>query len=65
MQNATIHQLTSGGHKSIPQGASSAGQGSKNLTIKTMQNATINQLTSVGHKSIPWEASLAGLRSKN
>jgi hypothetical protein len=56
MQNATLNQLTSGAHKSIPEEHLPQAQGLKNLTLKPMQNATISQLTSGGNKSIPGQA---------
>jgi hypothetical protein len=48
MQNATIDQLTSGGHKSIPKELPQA----RGLKINN-QSMHANQLTSGGNKSIP------------
>jgi hypothetical protein len=63
--SATINQLTSGWHKSIPRKHLPQARGLEMATIKATQNATIHQLTSGGHKSIPRGASSAGPGSKS
>jgi uncharacterized protein (DUF885 family) len=52
MQNATINQLTSGGHKSSP-GSIFCRPGVCKFNNLSTQNATINHSTRGVHKSIP------------
>jgi hypothetical protein len=63
MQNATINQLTSGGHKSIP--GEHLPQAWRLKFNHCNANATVDQLTSGGHKSIPGEHLPQDLAPKN